>query len=102
MTPGARRVLQELADDEHCDLVAEGIQVWCGQRQTTRRVLNQLLWCVAISISWSEGKATYYCINDTGRAILRRPELEDEIHRTLLSGNGAFTIRDDALVPLVD
>lgn len=86
MTPGAKRVLQELAGDEECDLVQEGRAVYCGNRQTTSRVVNELLNILALSITSADGfqrKTTYYGINDIGRAILRRPELEIEIQRVM-------------------
>lgn len=100
MTPGATKVLQDMAADDNCDLVREGIAAWCGPRQTTARIVNELLGCVAISVLWKEGPATYYRINETGMSMLRRPELENEVKRALYSGNGAFTIRDDRLVPM--
>ena len=86
MTPGARRVLEELAADEECDLVQEGRTVYCGSRQTTSRVVNELLNLMALSITSADGfqqKITYYGINDIGHAILRRPELETEIRRAI-------------------
>ena len=97
MTPGARRVLQELSNDEDCDLIQEGRLAYCGYRPTTPRIVYELLGCMAISISWKEGtNATYYHINDTGRALLRRPELEREIAVAL--GKGPFSIIDDQIV----
>ena len=100
MTPAARRVLQKMADDEKCDLVRDGFSAWCGSTQTTAAVINQLLRCMAISVSWKEGRATYYQINTTGRSILRRPELEQEVISLVFGQKGAFTIRDDRIVPL--
>lgn len=97
MTPGARRVLQELSDDEDCDLVTSGRLAYCGNRATTRRVVNELLGCMAISVSWKETETSvYYCINDTGRALLRRPELETEIAAAI--GRGPFSIIADKIV----
>lgn len=77
MTPGARRVLKELAEDEDCDLVQEGRVVYCGNRQTTSRVVNELL--------GFQTAFTLYGINDTGRALVRRPELEDELLKVIYS-----------------
>jgi hypothetical protein len=50
MTPGARKVLAEIAADEDCDLLQEGRTVYCGNRQTTGRIVNELLGLTAISI----------------------------------------------------
>lgn len=97
MKPGARRVLQELADDDDCDLVTSGRLAYCGNRPTTLRVVNELLGCMAISISWKETETSiYYAINDTGRSLLRRPELEGEIYAAI--GGGPFSIIDDKIV----
>lgn len=100
MTPGARKVLSELAADEDCDLVQEGVVAYCGDRRTTPRVVKELLWCLAISVSWNEGtSAIYYAINGTGRSILRRPELEQEIFAALGKKDFAFSIKNDRVVP---
>lgn len=97
MTPGARKVLQELADDDDCDLVHSGRSSYCGNRPTTKRVINELLGCMAISVTWKETETSiYYGINDTGRSILRRPELEREIYASI--GGGPITIINDKIV----
>lgn len=97
MTPGARRVLQDMVDDEDKDLVVSGRLAYCGNRATTRRVVNELLTCMAISVSWKETETSiYYCINETGRALLRRPELEAEIAASM--GKGPISIIDDRVV----
>lgn len=101
MTPGAKRVLEELAAHEECDLVQEGRTVYCGNRQTTSRVVNELLNLMAISITSADGfqqTITYYGINDIGQAILRRPELEIEIHRAMYAKERKpFSIVDDQI-----
>lgn len=104
MTPGARKVLQELADDETADLLREGRTVYCGNRQTTCRVVDELLGVLAISILYRDGfetPTTYYGINDTGRALLRRPELETEIQAMLWAKTRTpFQIINDRVVAL--
>lgn len=98
MTPGARRVLQDLVDDDECDLVREGREVWCGDRQTTHVVLNELLRLTAISVTWGDGdRLTYFGINETGRSLLRRPVLEDELIIAIM-GHMPFSIIDDRVV----
>lgn len=102
MTPGAKRVLEDLRDDEECDLVAEGIYVYCGERQTTHKVLRELLWLTAVKVSWETGGSIYYDINDTGLALLRRPELEPELQAAIgkaaLKKTGPFSIVNDRIV----
>lgn len=104
MTPGAARVLKELAEDESADLLKEGNIVYCGSRQTTCRVVDELLNLLAISILYRDGletPTTYYGINETGRALLRRPELEQEIQRVIFSKKREpFQIIDDRIVLL--
>jgi len=88
MNPGARRVLEDLAANEDCDLVQEGRHVYCGNRRTTGRVVNELLGIMAISILSKDGSRaafTIYGINDIGRAVLRRPELEAELMKEIYS-----------------
>lgn len=101
MTRGARRVLEDLASDEDCDLVQEGWQVYCGNRKTTGRVVNELLNVMAIAILSKDGfrsAFTIYGINDIGRALLRRPELEGELTKEIYSKNRKpFSVVDDRI-----
>lgn len=101
MTPGARRVLDELAADEDCDLVQEGRVVYCGHRQTTCRVINELLGVMAITILSKDGfrsAFTIYGINDIGRSLLRRPELENELMKEIYSKKRLpFQVVDDRI-----
>lgn len=101
MTPGARKVLQELADN-CCDLVREGIQAYCGQRRTTSRVVSELVGCSAVRplIPGQERGAVYYTISNMGRAYLRRPELEEEYRSAVMLRKGPFTIMNDRIVLL--
>lgn len=104
MTPGAHRVLQELADDEECDIAQEGWSVYVGNRQTTCRVVSELLNLMAISITSKDGlmgSMTYYGINDIGRSLLRRPELERELVKAIYSNpREPFHVVDDRVVAL--
>lgn len=102
MSPAARRILDELAADEHCDLIRDGIHAYCGQRPVASRVVSELVWCSAVSPVVPSGGpgATYYAITNLGRAYRRRPELADEYRLAVMSGNGSFTIKDDRIVPL--
>lgn len=102
MTPGARRVLKDLAADAECDLVQEGFVVYCGTRRTTSLVVNELLGLTAISILYRDGfltKFTNYGINTTGCALVRRPELEKELLRAI-HARLPFQIIDDRIVML--
>lgn len=104
LTRAALRVLKCLADDEECDLVADGTVVYCGDSRTNWQVLRQLLEHMAISITYGsntggmrEKGATYFGINHTGRSILRRPELADEVWLHLMRRKGPFQIINDRI-----
>lgn len=107
LTPAARRVLTELAEDDQIDLVSEGIEVYCGTRRTNWKVLRQLLDCMAVSITFGSNTGmikdkgpTYFGINGTGRAIVRRPELADEVWLHIIGRKGPFQVVDDKITKL--
>ena len=102
LTAAAMRVLERLADDDDIDLVAEGIQVYCGNDRTNWNVLKRLLDHMAVSITFGSNSGmmkekgpTYFGINGTGRSILRRPELADEVWLHVMGRKGPFQIIDD-------
>lgn len=102
MTPGARRILEDLAADENCDLLREGIRAYCGNRPVASRCVTELVWAAAIhSVSPQEGSgARYYAITSMGRCYLRRPELEQEYYEAVRVRGNRFTIKDDRIAPL--
>ncbi len=110
MTPRALNILRILADpiwleEEHAegapDLVCEGGVCWFGAERVRRSTVDHLIRCVAVADVSDEGKGLErYAINCTGRAIARRPELEDEVVAALSKGRGSFTIVDDHLVEM--
>lgn len=101
MTPGARQVLADLAADEDIDLAQEGWLAYVGNRQTTVRVVKELLGLCALKILYRDGfrtAFTTYGINDIGRALLRRPELEAELQKVFYSRNPrSFEVIDDRI-----
>lgn len=106
MTPGALRVLQELDQDDEIDLAQEGRRAYCGNRQTTPMVVNELLKLTAIKVLTKDGfktSFTTYGINETGRALLRRPELEYELMAALMAvPSRPFRIMSDRIEFLAD
>jgi hypothetical protein len=102
MTPAARRTLEQLAADESCDLLQDGIHAYCGTRPVASRVVSELRWSSAIRplVPSDEPGPKYYTISDMGRHYLRRPELEQEYFAAVRAGRGPFTIKDDRIVPL--
>lgn len=78
------------------ELVAEGLVVWIGEERFSARTRLALLEAMAISdVSHTSDRSfRRYIVNSTGRAILERPELADEIKIALAKGE-PFTIRDN-------
>lgn len=103
LSRGAMRILKELADDEDCDLISEGIVAYCGSRPVAARVVHELVWSSAVeAVAPSERGARYYMISNMGRCYLRRPELADEYREWIMCRRGSFTVKDDRIVPLKD
>lgn len=108
LTATQTKWLKALADAEDCgddyaaEIVCSGIECYIGHDKTSWRTVNALLSCTAISKDAYGGGCEHFTINSTGRAILRRPELADEVFEAMVRGGGSWTIRDDRLVPLHD
>lgn len=82
MTPGAHRLLTEMTGGE--EVVCESRECWIGLRQTTWAMVRQLIGMMAISkTSAPNDSFQRFAINDTGRHILARPELENEIYEAV-------------------
>lgn len=102
MTPGALRVLKELVADEDCDIAEERGVVYVGNRRTTTKIVHELLWLFAIKITFrtqgliDDGGYTTYGINDIGRSLLRRPELEPELQHAIMRGK-PFSVSNDLI-----
>lgn len=90
------REMAELEDDENGDgeLVCEGNVCYIGPRRVARRTADELLRCAAIRTDLSSDGVYRYVVNATGKAIVRRPELADEVFAAVLRGR-PFDIVDD-------
>lgn len=100
MTPGALRTLQDLAIDEDIDILVEGRLAFVGNRQTTRRVVNELLGILALDVVDRDTTTTRYTISATGHSIIRRPALEVELLKRLMARRRPFTIIGDRIRPM--
>ena len=101
MTPGAKRVLLELAEDEDKDILVEGRLAYVGNRQTTVMVVNELLRLTALDVVDRDDKTQRYTISATGHSLIRRPALEMELLRRFASlRRKPFTIIGDRIRPM--
>lgn len=99
MTPGAKRALEKLASKDDCDILCEGKVCYVGSRQTTWNVVYELIRIIAIDDVSDSEKIKRYIINDTGHAILRRPELEAELKEALWTTKRRnFAVTNDRVV----
>ena len=91
-TNGMRRALREMAvaesEDrfEDAEIVCDGGECWLGERQVARRTVRGLLNLLAIKEDGYGGGAEHFCLQDIGRALLRRPALADEVEYAVLAG----------------
>lgn len=99
MTPGAKRTLDELSSGEDCDILCDGVVCYVGSRRTTWSVVYELLRIIAIDDVSDSDKLKRYILNDTGRSLLRRPELEAELKEVLWSKTRKnFAVINDRVV----
>jgi hypothetical protein len=108
-TPGAfitasmRWVLERLASSEYPDneIVCGGLDCWVGDQRTNWQTVNKLLQIIAISdVSDENGGARRYVINESGRHYLKDEALVYDVLKAVHEGSGAWTWRDNKLVPL--
>lgn len=97
MTERQLQVLRKLASGEAEDILCNGIECWVGDELTNRQTVNDLIMLTAIS-AVDGMKEEYYEINETGRALLRRPELARDITIALRVTKKPFTIKNDQVV----
>lgn len=98
ITPAMRQVLEDMHQAEQKEayedaIVCDGIECWIGLRRISRRTVDGLLRLIAISPE-NFDKSSVYILNDTGKAILKRPELAAEIRLALHKGR-PFTIENE-------
>lgn len=85
-----------LMRDNDEEMVADGIHVWIGGERFSWRTAGDLRADMSVTDTSDGAGLRRFVINSTGRAILERPELADEITVALLSGE-PFTIRGDRI-----
>lgn len=96
LTSAQTDILRLMVDTEE-ELVAEGLVVWVGERRSSRGTLKALLRCCAIKDVSDVKGLQRFAANDAASAILRRPELADEIEAAVMR-RLTFTIRADQVV----
>lgn len=81
-------------DDPEGEIVCDGLACWLGDRQISRSTVAVLLHHLAIKDVSDVKGIDRYAINETGEAIVRRPQLAYEILEAVKVGR-AFTTVDD-------
>lgn len=81
------------------EIVVDDLLCCVGDRFIEPWVVVRLLRLAAISDASLDGDGTVFAINDVGRALLIRPELEAEILAAFENG-GAVTIVDNRIQPI--
>lgn len=103
MTPALKSALSKLALDKidgyEPELVRDGRQCWLGFKRVPGRIIEEGLRYCAITLTSNDG-AERYAISDIGRAILRRPELAQEVLTALVDRSSSFTVKGDRIVRL--
>lgn len=108
MTPAMKRHLAALVaaegagDHDGAEIVCEGLSCWRGDDRISRSTVKRMLLLTLISASSVPGCTEVYTVNDAGRAVLRRPELAQELQSALRRG-APFTLgADDRVQALSD
>lgn len=78
------------------EAVVSGLSAWVDAERFAVSTIYKLLAVTALTDVSDEGGLCRYAINSTGRAILSRPQLADEIAVALCAGRN-FTIRDNQI-----
>lgn len=88
-------------DDYEAEVVREGRQCWRGAERVPNRAIDEAIRCSAVDSVGDEGGIERYVINGVGRAVLRRPELAEEILAAIGSGR-QFTVKEDRVADMAD
>ena len=83
-------------EHDDAEIVCEGRSCWLGTERLTRKLVDSLVFHVAVSHVSEPGSLERYVINGTGRRIAVDPRIADVI-LTALAGGTAF---DEAGNPL--
>ncbi len=70
---------------EDAEIVCDGIECWLGLRRVSYRTVKSLLRLTALSFS-DLGGGQHYTLNETGRELLKRPELAHDVRLAIFRG----------------
>lgn len=87
----------EREDYEAAEIVKDGHACYLGNKRISPRTVSSLLSLMALRETNDGGALRRYSINSVGQALIRRPEIRDEIIGALLKG-GSWTVENDKLV----
>lgn len=78
----------EIADIlEDAEIVCDGDSYWLGSYPITRKTVDGLLRCVAITLENMGTNVERYTLNGTGRMLLQHPEKTDVVMAAALTGD---------------
>lgn len=101
MLTRAQTEILELMLDTGEEMVADGIQVWVGDRRTSHSTLLALLRVLAVQdVSDVKGISRYVVDRRFAQALLTNPELCDQIANALRA-NTPFTLNDNNRLELI-
>lgn len=95
LTERQRKVLstmiaaEEAEAYDEAEIVCDGASCYLGLDRISRRTVEGLLRCVAISMASEPGSLERYVITETGRLIEKDPAVAARVAAAMLSG-GAF------------
>lgn len=79
------KAAEEREEWEDAELVCDGFDCWLGLDKFSRKTVNVLLRCTAITLVSEPGSSERFTISATGRAILEDPTVADRVFKALIS-----------------
>lgn len=87
---------EQAGDHDDAEIVCEGRSCWLGTERLTRKLVESLVFHVAVSHASEPGSLERYVINGTGRRIAENPRVADDVLKALAAGAAS----DEAGKPL--
>jgi hypothetical protein len=106
MSPACKRLLETLLAMEkepdgsyEAEVVCDGAACYVGVERFSRKTVNEAVRVCALENVSDEGGIDRFTLNEIGKGMLRRPELEREILDAIKSGRSVL-VGDDRVKPM--